>query len=154
MLCRLALAIVLGLLLVRGAVAQVEVSVPAGPFKSEDQIRAKVTNKSRLRVSYCVEFGQGSPHAGTLESTPVPFYVERNNAGRWYVLINGPDEGSSRGPITQEAGASNEFPFRLNNTGQMRLVLYYWTGEHNDVCDERTKGRKTAKSKVFSITGN
>jgi hypothetical protein len=142
------------LLSVGACIGQVELTVPAGSFKSEDVIRAKLTNESKLRISYCVEFGQGSPHDGTLESTPVPFHVERNNGGRWSVLMNGPDVGISRRPVTQEAGASNEFPFRLNNTGQMRLVLYYWTGEHNDVCGERTKGRKTAQSKVFSITDN
>jgi hypothetical protein len=154
MLRRLAIVIALGLLLVRAAVAQVELSVPAGSFKSEDRIQAKVTNKSGLRISYCVQFGQGSPHAGTLESTPVPFHVERNKSYKWNVLINGPDVGSSRRPITQEAGTSNEFPFRLNDTGQMRLVLYYWPGDRSDVCDESAKGRKTAKSKAFSITGN
>jgi len=154
MLCRLTIVIVLALLPVRAAVAQLELSVPSGPFKSEDRIRAEVTNKSGVRISYCVEFGQGSPHAGTLESTPVPFHVERNTGYKWNVLINGPDEGSSRRPITQEAGTSNEFPFRLNNTGQMRLVLYYWLGDRSDVCDESAKGKKTAKSKVFSITGN
>ncbi len=151
MLHRLAIVVAAGLLLVCAAVAQVELSVPTGPFKSEDQIQAKVTNKSRLPVSYCVEFGQGSPHAGTLESTPVPFHVERSNDGKWNVLINGPDEGSSRHPITQEAGASNEFPFRLNDTGQMRLVLYYWAGDRSDVCDESAKGRKTTKSRPFMI---
>jgi hypothetical protein len=151
---RLVIVIALGLLLIRAAAAQVELTVPAGPFKSEDRIESRVTNKSRLRISYCVEFGQWSPLAGNLESTPVPFHVERNKSDKWHVLINGPDLGSSRHPITQEAGSSNEFPFRLNDTGQMRLVLYYWPGDRSDVCSESTKGRKIAKSRVFSIVGN
>ena len=133
------------------AAAQVEIRVPASFFKPEGRIEGKVANRGRLPVSYCVEFGQESPHAGTSESTPIPFHVERKNGDIWNVLLIGPDIGSLRRSITLGAGASNGFPFRLNDTGQMRLALHYWVGERSDACDEPAKGRKTAKSKVFSI---
>ncbi len=148
---RTVIAISLVILPAAIAVAQVEVSVPASVFKQEGSIEARVTNKSSLPVSYCVEFGQWSPHNGTIDSTPTPFHVESKIGDRWSTLMNGPDVGSSRRPIALDAGASNEFPFRLNDTGQMRLVLYYWIGERNNVCNDSTKERKTARSKVFSI---
>jgi hypothetical protein len=150
-LCRNVGAIWLPLFLVGTSVAQLEINVSGRTFKAEDSIGVKVTNKSELPVSYCVEIGQWSPHAGTIESTPIPFYVEAKRGGSWKVLMIGPDIGSSRHPVTLETGASNEFPFRLNNLGQMRLLLYYWIGRRNDVCDDSTEGRKTARSKGFSI---
>jgi hypothetical protein len=148
---RTVVTISLVLLLVGAAAAQIEVRVPASSFKQEGRIEARVSNKGALPVSYCVEFGQWSPHAGTIEGTPIPFLVERQSGESWKVLVIGPDIGSSRHSVTLDSGASSEFPFRLNNTGRLRLVLYYWAGERNDVCDESAKGRKTAKSKVFSI---
>jgi hypothetical protein len=33
-------------------------------------------------------------------------------------------------------------------------VLHYWVGNRDDVCSQGAKKRKTARSKVFSITGN
>jgi hypothetical protein len=149
-LCRTVGAIWLAVILV-GAVAQLEINVSGSAFKAEDSIAAKVTNKSGLPVSYCVEVGQWSAHDGTIESTPIPFHVEVKNGDTWKVLMIGPDIGSSRHPVTLETGALNKFPFRLNDVGQMRLVLHYLIGKRNDVCDDSTKGRKTARSKVFSI---
>lgn len=133
------------------APAQLEVSVSASVFKQEDSIKATVTNKRSVAISYCIEFGQTSPHDGTVDATPIPFYVEAKRGETWNTLMNGPDVGSSRRPATLQAGAAIDFPFRLNDTGQMRLVLHYWIGERNDVCNELTKGRKTTRSRVFSI---
>jgi len=144
-------ALLLALIPVGAATAQVVVSVSAGSFKPEDRIEAKVINKDRLPVSYCIELGQWSPHAGTVESTPVPFYVERKNHDNWNVLLIGPDIGSSRQPATLSPGTSSEFSFRLHDIGEIRLVLHYWIGERDNVCKGSTKGSKTAKSKLFSI---
>ena len=151
---RTRIALSLFLILVGAAAAQVEVSLPANLFKPEDKIDARIVNKGRLPVSYCIEVGQWSPHAGSIESTPIPFHVERKNDDKWSVLLIGPDVGSSRHSATLSPGASNEFPFRLNNIGEMRLVLHYWIGERDDACEGSTRGRKTAKSKVFSIVKN
>jgi len=151
---RTRIAISLFLILVGAAAAQVEVSLPANLFKSEDKIDARVVKKGKLSVSYCVEMGQGSPHAGTIESTPIPFQVERKNEDKWSVLLIGPDVGSSQHSVTLSPGASSEFPFRLNNIGEMRLVLDYWIGERDDVCEGTKKGRKTARSNPFSIIKN
>jgi hypothetical protein len=73
---RTLIAISLAVLLPNIAVAQLEVNVSARVFKQDDRIEAKVANKSGFPVSYCVGFGQWSPHNGTIESTPVPFHVE------------------------------------------------------------------------------
>jgi hypothetical protein len=108
---RTRIAISLFLILVGAAAAQVEVSLPANLFKSEDKIDARVVNKGKLSVSYCVEMGQWSPHAGTIESTPIPFQVERKNEDKWSVLLIGPDVGSSRHSVTISPGASSEFRF-------------------------------------------
>lgn len=96
-------------------VAQVKLSVPKNRFSVEEQIEATVTNASPTPVSYCVEYGQTSPHAGTQEPTPMPFFVERRQHGSWHVLLNGPDVGSSRHAEILDSGASLAFPFRLNN---------------------------------------
>ena len=154
MLQRLVIAMSSVLVLLSTAVAQVELSVPSGPFKPEDRIQAKITNKGRMPISYCVEFGQWSPHAGTIESMPIPFYIEKRNGEKWGVVMNGPDIGSSRHTVQLEPAGSNDFPFRLFDKGDMRLVLHYWTGNRDDTCSETPKGRKTAKSKMFSISGD
>jgi len=145
------LIVAITLLLSAVALAQVEVGVPAKRFQPEDKIEAKIVNKGTSPVSYCVEVGQWSPHAGTVEATPIPFHVEGRHGGKWSVLMIGPDIGSSRHPVTLDPGASCTFPFRLLGAGKRRLVLYYWVGERDDVCDESAKGHKTARSQVFSI---
>jgi hypothetical protein len=130
--------------------AQVLLAIPATSFKSEDKIQAKVINKSKTPVSYCVEFGQWSFIGDGIETTPVPFYMEKHN-GSWHILINGPDIGSLRRPVTLDAGEAQDFPFRLKYPGEMRLTLDYWIGERDDVCNTNAKGKKTIKSQVFSI---
>ena len=131
--------------------AQVRLRVPSVNFNAEEIIRAEVVNESTNPVSYCVMFGQQSTFAGTHEATPIPFYVERRGGGSWHVLQNGPDLGSLRHPVTLNPGESHSFPFSLNDTGEMRLSLYYWTGERNDVCGKSPKGRKTTRSQPFSL---
>jgi hypothetical protein len=148
---RALIAVTTSLFLSAAALAQVEVGVPASRFRPEERIEAKVVNNSASPVSYCVEVGQWSPHAGTIEATPIPFHVEEQHGGKWSVLMIGPDIGSSRHPVTLDPGSSCTFAFRLLGTGRRRLVLYYWLGERDDVCDESAKGRKTARSQVFSI---
>ena len=151
MLVRTGVALLLPLAVSRATVAQVDVSVSSSTFKPEERIQAAVVNKSGAPVSYCVEFGQSSPHGKTTESTPLPFYIEGRGGGRWSVLLIGPDIGSARHPVTLDSGTSQFFLFRLRNMGNMRLVLHYWPGERDDVCEESARGKKTTRSKVFSI---
>jgi hypothetical protein len=148
---RTVVGVFLLLVLSRATFAQVEVFVPSNTFKPEEVIQAKVT--SSAPVSYCVEFGQTSPHGETVVNTPLPFYVEKRGTDKWGVLLIGPDVGSSRHPIILDSGASQDFPFRLIDIGKMRLVLGYWVGERDDVCNEAAKGKRTAKSKDFSVVG-
>jgi hypothetical protein len=101
-----------------------------------------------------VEFGQVSFKAGTgtvedIEHTPMPFYVQKQN-GKWGTLMIGPDIGSSRHAVSLKAGESQHYPFRLSDHGRMRLVLDYWRGENDKVCEYPT-GKKTTRSKTFIV---
>ena len=146
------LQIIIWLLSLSGslAFAQVQITLPATSFKSEDNIQARVINDGKTPVSFCVEFGQWSFKADKIETTPTPFYMEKHD-GRWHVLLNGPDIGSSRQPVTLDGGETKDFPFRLKYTGEMRLTLDYWIGERDDVCRTNAKGKKIIKSQIFSI---
>src|SRR4029077_18827578 len=97
--------------------AQVRVVVPKRQYKSEEQILGRLENYNSRPITVCVQFGQWSPKGGTIESTPSPFFVERNRNGKWSILLNGPDVGSNSQPVEVEAGGSKEFPFRLNDEG-------------------------------------
>lgn len=134
------------------ACAQVQIVLPAGSFERGEQIAAKVVNRGKVAVSYCVEFGQWSPRNDTVEATPIPFYIETRYDHRWSVLMNGPDVGSSRHEVALEPGQSQEFPFRLGETGNLRITLRYQQGGRGDVCSGSDKGMRTAKSRVFSVT--
>ena len=103
-------------------------------------------------VTFCVEFGQTSMKDREIESTPSPFLVQRNDNGRWGALMIGPDVGSARAAVALEAGASKEFPFRLNDSGRMRLRLNYWRGSFPTLdCHAPPKGLKLLTSAVFTI---
>jgi hypothetical protein len=137
------------------ALSQVRVSTPRTEFKSHDQINVQVTNGGKRTVSYCVEFGQysfktGGGGADDMESTPIPFYVQRQNGHKWGILLIGPDLGSSRHAVTLKPGESQQYPFRLSDRGRMRLVLEYWNGDNDKVC-EHPKRKKTARSSVFVV---
>ena len=139
------------------AKGQVRVTVPSAHFKVHERIVARIENTGKQPVSYCVEFGQSSVKPGSnagetqTESTPTPFYVERRTHRGWSVLLIGPDIGSAPSPVVLDPGQSREFPFRLSGTGQVRLVLDYWTGESTETCQNPKKGKKTVTSSVFVI---
>ncbi len=137
------------------ALSQVRVSMLGTDFKSHEQIDVKITNAGTSTVSYCVEFGQFSFKTGTgtvedMENTPIPFYVQKQNGGRWSTLLIGPDIGGSRHAVVLKAGESQQYPFRLNDHGRMRLVLDYLRGENDRVC-ENPKGKKTTRSNIFVV---
>ena len=124
-------------------------------FRSHDRIDVQITNKGKSAVSYCVEFGQfsfktGNGTAADMEPTPIPFYVQMDSAGRWGTLLIGPDIGSSRHAVVLKAGESQQYPFRLGDRGRIRLVLDYWVGEKDTVC-EFPKSKKTTRSNTFVV---
>ena len=64
----------------------------------------------------------------------------------------GPDVGSYRGAVVLEAGESREYPFRLHESGRMRLRLNYWRGSVANLdCHAPPKGLKLVTSKAFTI---
>ncbi len=136
------------------AICQVQVTVPAQSFKASERIAAKVANVGDHEILYCVEFGQTSfkgPGVENMETTPIPFYVQRKSGGRWSTLMIGPDVGSVRSSVVLEPGQSHEFPFRLNDKGEMRLVLEYWIGEKAVNCKNPPRGEKKTHSKIFAV---
>lgn len=94
-------------------IAKVKVTLSAQHYKAGEEIHAKIENTGSSGVTFCVEFGQTSMNEGEVESTPSPFWVQRNNDGRWSTLIIGPDVGSLRGSIVLQEGESQDFHFRL-----------------------------------------
>ena len=119
---------------------------------TEEQIRAKIENLTSRPITVCVEFGQSSPIGDTIESAPPPFFVERNDKGKWSVLLNGPDVGSNWQPVEVDSGKSMEFPFRLTGEGTMRLRLDYWIGSRPDVkCNGKNKDVKHLRSATFTL---
>lgn len=135
------------------AAAQVKIHVPQQHQKKYEKISASVENSGRKPVTFCVEFGQWSPKGdGQVETTPYPFWVQQNHNGKWSTLINGPDVGSNRGPVVLVAGKSMEFPFRLGDSGQMRVRLNYWNGDMPTLdCHAPPKGAKLITSSVFTV---
>ena len=103
-------------------------------------------------MTFCVEFGQTSRKDGEVESTPIPFWVESYGNGRWGTLMIGPDMGRGEFPVMLEPGKSQEFGFRLNGTGTMRLRLLYWRGAFPDLdCQKPPKGAKRVTSSTFVL---
>jgi hypothetical protein len=150
---RLVLAfLALLLILPAGAVAQVTITVPAQRYKAQEKIPARVENNGNSAVTFCVEVGQTSSQEGGIESTPSPFWVQRNSNGKWGTLMIGPDVGSLKTATVLEARESKEFPFRLNGSGRMRLRLNYWRGSIPNLdCKAPPKDLKLVTSAVFTI---
>jgi hypothetical protein len=142
----------LSLLLPTVVVGQVKISIPANHYRAQEQIRAKVENTGSRPVTYCIEIGQTSPKGDGTESTPSPFWVQSDGNGKWGTLVIGPDVGSLRVVQVLQPGKSDEFPFRLNDHGKMRLRLQYWYGAKPNLdCKTPPKGSKLLTSAVFII---
>lgn len=140
------------LLLTTSVFAQVRILVPKQHYQQQERISAKLENQTSQPITVCVQLGQWSPKGDTIESTPSPFFVERNNNGNWGVLLNGPDVGSNSQPVEVDSGKSMEFPFRLNGEGTMRLRLDYWIGSRPDVkCNGSSKETKHLRSSTFTL---
>jgi len=135
------------------AATQVKIHIPTQHQKKYETIHASVENAGSKPVTFCIEFGQTSPKGnGEIETTPSPFWVQKDGNGKWSTLIIGPDVGSSRGPEVLEPGTSLEFSFRLGDSGQMRLRLNYWDGSLASLdCHAPQKGAKLVTSAVFTV---
>jgi hypothetical protein len=144
---------VIGLFLLGSSLsAQVRVVIPKRYYHPKEQIPAKLENHTSQPITVCVEFGQHSPNGHTTESTPIPFFVERRDNGKWTVMLIGPDVGSKLAPLELGSGKSMPFPFRLNDEGTMRLRLDYWIGSRPDVkCTSPTKGANHYRSAIFVL---
>jgi len=145
-------ALVFLLVSVSAVAAQVRIALPKRHYKSEEQIVGKLENKGPRSATICVQFGQWSPKGTDIESTPSPFFAEKNRDGKWEILLNGPDIGSNRQPVELEVGKSLEFPFRLNDHGTMRLRLDYWVGSRPKLdCSFPPKDVQHLRSITFSV---
>lgn len=132
--------------------AQVKIHVLPSHHKKYETIYASVENTGSKSITFCIQVGQTSPKGGgEIEATPSPFWVQKNNDGRWSTLLIGPDLGSFQHPEVLEPGKSLDFPFRLGESGQMRLRLTYWIGSQQSLaCDAPPKGPKVATSEPFA----
>lgn len=135
------------------AMAQVTIHVSPQRQKKYETVLARVGNTGSKPVTLCVEVGQTSPKGtGDIEITPSPFWVQRNNDGRWSTLMIGPDVGSLRKSEVLDQGKWLEFPFRLGDSGQMRLRLNYWNGSLPSLdCHVPPKNAKLVTSAIFVI---
>jgi hypothetical protein len=135
------------------AMARVKIAVSPQHFKQYQEIRAIVGDTGNRTITFCIEVGQTSPKGnGEIEATPSPFWVQRNDHGRWRTLLIGPDVGSFRADQVPEVGKSLDFPFRLSNPGKVRLRLMYWRGPiPNMDCKASRKHSKLATSAVFTV---
>jgi hypothetical protein len=133
------------------AFGQLEIRIPQQHYKQHDRIDLVIANTGTKDVSFCVEYGHWSfPDADHIETTPTPVYVQRKDRRGWGTLLIGPDVGSMRHSVSLGAGESQQYPFRLSDAGEMRIMVDYWIGESDRTC-QQPKGRKTAKSRVFAI---
>jgi hypothetical protein len=134
------------------AVKQPLIVLPNAHYAVHEQIRARIENMNDQPISICVEYGQWSMKDGKLETTPLPFIVQRKLGSKWSALLIGPDVGSNRHSRVLDPKESAEFPFRLNDGGDIRLVLEYWPGSKGDwICGPDPKGGKRATSTTFLV---
>lgn len=135
------------------AAAQVKIHISSQTLKKYEKIEATLENSGSKPVTFCIEVGQTSPKgSGEVETTPMPFWVQRNKDGRWGTLMIGPDVGSFKLPQVLDPRKSMEFPFRLGDSGQMRLRVSYWQGSLPGLdCHAPPKGARLVTSAVFDV---
>jgi hypothetical protein len=127
------------------AIAQVKIDVPGQSFRRQEEIRTKVINIGNRPITLCLVFT-------SMDRLPLPFAAQRNNGGKWGTLLLGSDLGPNGSALVLEAGESQEFPFHLSDSGEMRLMLQYWQGAKPHLsCTALPRGSKTVKSAVFTI---
>jgi hypothetical protein len=131
---------------------KLKIDLNAKHYGVQEQIHAKVENTGDLPITVCVEIGQTSPNGSETESTPSPFFVQKKGNRNWGTLMIGPDVGGNRTAVVLKAGESQESPFRLSESGELRLRMNYWLGSIPKMnCNAPPKGSKLATSSVFTI---
>lgn len=150
---RLIFAFLIGALFSLAAAGQVKINTLPQLQKKYETIHASIENAGSKPVIFCIEAGQTSPKGdGEIEATPSPFWVQRNNNGKWSTLLIGPDWGSVRTRQVLDPGKSLEFPFRLADSGQMRLRMNYWNSSLPSLdCNAPPKGAKLVTSAIFIV---
>ena len=133
--------------------AQVKIIVPQQNQKKYETIHASLENGGSKPVTFCIEVGQTSPRGdGEIQATPSPFWVQRNSEGKWGTLMIGPEVGSLKSPQVLDPGKTMKFPFRLGDSGQMRLRLNYWNGSLPSLdCHAPPEGARRVTSAVFKV---
>ena len=132
--------------------AQVRVTIPAKQFHVGKRFVVSVENNTKAPVTVCIEVGQYSEIEGTVEATPIPFFVQSKSRRGWSTLLIGPDIGSFRHAEILSAGETEKYPFALAGTGTVRLVLHYWPGSRRDSdCAKEPDHARSVKSPPFVI---
>jgi hypothetical protein len=143
------------ILLLLGAHAKtLQIKIPGERFRPLERIPAEIENRGRTPITFCVEFGQTSPtpDENGIEAMPSPFELQANFDGKWHTLLIGPDVGSRRQAEVLEPGESRPYPFRLRETGKIRIVLSYWDGSMPKLeCGHPPKGIKRLESDFFAL---
>jgi hypothetical protein len=133
------------------AAAQLKINLPPQHQKRYEKIHASIENTGNKPVTFCIEVGQTSPKGdGEIETTPSPFWVQGNNKGKWGTLMIGPDVGSFKLPEVLDPGKSIEFPFRLGDSGRMRLRLTYWNGSLQSLDCHGTRPAARRRHRLFT----
>lgn len=139
------------------AMAQVRLKLSKDHFHRHEEIDVAITNAGSKHVSFCVEFGHWSfkSHSSEginegLETTPTPVYVQEHSGRKWHTLMIGPDIGSARHEVSLGPGETQHYPFRLSDTGEMRIVLDYWNGERDRAC-QNPPYRSSVRSQAFRV---
>ena len=121
------------------ALAQVELIVPGADFKASETITVKIKNDGKPQISYCAAFGQ------------TPLLVQKRSGRKWVNLSNGTDADGIQTLKVLGPGESQEFPFKMSDMGEVRLVLDFWMGSTGVNCKHPPKGWKQAQSGVLVI---
>jgi hypothetical protein len=121
------------------ALAQVQLAVPGADFKASEPVPVTVKNAGKEQISYCVALGQA------------PLSAQKRSGSKWSSLPAGPDADSIKTLKVLGPGESQEFPFKVSDAGEIRLVLDYWIGSTGVNCKHPPKGKKQAQSGVFTI---
>jgi len=145
-------SLLLVLVVVTAAPAQVRVTVPAKKFPRNQKIAAKVSDETGQPITVCVASGQISTTKQVVVSTPIPFEIEEKIRERWKAAMVSPESGGERHAVILDSNKSLEFPFWPPSAGNFRLRMKYWEGAHPDLnCEHPPSGARETKAAVFEV---
>ena len=133
------------------AIGQVVIQLPSAEhFKSREQFTVTIVNRGDQPVTFCTNLAWFAKPDGDSHLIDTPLVSQSWNGQKWNTLLNGNDIGDTSRYVIQEAHESHNFNLGLNGTGRMRFLVEYWVGENDQAC-KNPKGKRTAKSRVFTI---